>query len=102
MTERVAIGVGSNRGDPVACITEAFRRLQSEGLRQARCSSLYRTAPVNCVPGTPEFVNAVFTGVWTGDAPELLRTCQRIERALGRPARHSSREHFAAIRCSRE
>ncbi len=88
----VAIGLGSNLGDPVGCIYRAVRRLMRSGLQDIALSSLYETAPVDCVPGTPNFVNAALTGKWSGEASALLSDCHSIERALGRPRAHSSSE----------
>ena len=45
-----------------------------------------------CVPGTPDFADQALTGVWSGTSEELLALCQKLERAAGRPKKHSSRE----------
>ena len=50
------------------------------------------TKPVDCIPGTPDFINTAVIGQWEGTPLELLAVCQRIEREAGRPAVHSSRE----------
>lgn len=52
-------------------------------------SSLYRTAPVDCPPGSAAFVNAV-VGLLPrpGETPEsLLLKMQAVEREFGRPPR---------------
>src|SRR5204863_9012320 len=51
-------------------------------------SSLWRTAPVDCPPGSPPFVNAV-VGLLprSGETPEsLLAKLQSLEKEFGRPA----------------
>ena len=87
-----ALGVGSNLGDSAQLIRQAAALLAEGGLREIRLSSLHRTEPVDCVPGCPQFVNAAAAGLWGRGAAELLELCQTVEQALGRPARHSSRD----------
>ncbi|UKI34372.1 MAG: 2-amino-4-hydroxy-6-hydroxymethyldihydropteridine diphosphokinase [Lentisphaeria bacterium] len=69
-----------------------MRKLEANGVKAIRQSRLHRTAPVDCVPGTPEFSNAALTGEWSRSAETLLELTQRLEREAGRPACHSSRE----------
>ena len=88
----VAIGLGANLGDRLAAMHEAGRRLTAGGLGAAQLSPLFETAPVDCVPGTPPFINAVVLGQWSGSPIRLWRLCRQIERELGRPGRHSKRE----------
>ena len=87
-----AIGLGSNLDDPAAAVRRAAALLQGGGLEFPRLSALYRTQAEDCVPGTPEFVNAVLIGTWRESAAELLALCQAVERRMGRPFPHSSRE----------
>jgi len=87
-----AIGLGSNRGNPQLAIREAQKHLQSHGLQITCCSSLYLTAPVDCEPGTPDFVNAVLVGYWNKTIENLFNACKEIEQRMGRPRQHSSRE----------
>ena len=49
-------------------------------------SSLYETAPVDCPPGSPPFINAVvILTPETGETPEtLLARLQRLEKEFGR------------------
>lgn len=85
----VAVGMGGNVGDTVAVFRHAVARLTAAGLRQVHSSRLYRTEPVDCVPGTPPFLNAALTGNWAGTATALLAVCRDTERRLGRPLHHS-------------
>jgi 2-amino-4-hydroxy-6-hydroxymethyldihydropteridine diphosphokinase len=88
----VALGLGSNKGNPVENIRTAVRFLTAGGLHNACRSSLYETEPVGCEPGAPRFINAALTGDWHGTLTELLQLCKTIEQRLGRPAQHSSSE----------
>ena len=89
---RIALGLGGNLGDPAAYFERAVALLAVGGLRDIRQAPLFITAPVDCEPGTPDFVNSALTASWGGSPEELLRLCQDIERRLGRPAEHSRRE----------
>lgn len=89
---RVAIGAGSNVGDPLANIRLAASRLENAGLKNLALSPFYGTKPVDCVPGTPDFVNAAMVGSWPSSIDKLLATCKAIEEAIGRPRVHASNE----------
>lgn len=91
-TVAVALGLGANLGDPAATFATARKLLVAGGLHRERMASIIRTAPVDCVPGTPDFCNSALIGEWSGTANELLILCQDIERQCGRPAHHSRRE----------
>jgi 2-amino-4-hydroxy-6-hydroxymethyldihydropteridine diphosphokinase len=90
MAERVFVGLGSNLGERVEHIRRAIRAMDTlESTRVARCSSLYRTAPVGNVE-QPDFINAVCE-LETGLPPErLLQELLRIESDQGRQ-RHGPR-----------
>ena len=85
---KIAIALGGNLGDVAAAFEQAASLLAAGGVGEIRRSGNYRTRPVGCAPGAPDFLNAALTGVWRGSAGELLKLCQRIEIELGRPARH--------------
>lgn len=91
MTEFVLMQ-GGNLGDSATIFAEARRRLSENGVVFTAVSRLYRSAAVDCVPGTPDFCDAAAAGVWGGSAEELLELCQQLEREAGRPKAHSSRE----------
>ena len=91
-TVKIALLLGGNLGNSAEIFENAVRKLAENGLSAIRRSRLHRTAPVDCVPGTPEFSNAALTGEWSRSAEELLELTQKLEREAGRPARHSSRE----------
>lgn len=89
---RVAIGLGANLDEPVITIRRAGERLKARGLRNSVLSSFYITTPVNCRPGTPDFVNAALIGKWPGSPDSLLEACRATECELGRPANHAKDE----------
>lgn len=93
----VLIGIGSNRGDSFAIVREAMARLQEFAAGPVRCSSLWRTSPVDCPPDSAEFINAAAAFVPRGGlTPEaLLAGLKDLERAYGReflPQRNAPRE----------
>jgi 2-amino-4-hydroxy-6-hydroxymethyldihydropteridine diphosphokinase len=89
--------VGSNRGDSQALARAGIERLRAFAAGEFRCSSLWRTSPVDCPPEADDFINAVvaFEAV-SGLTPEgLLAALKDIEREFGRepnPARNAPRE----------
>lgn len=85
--ERLAfVALGSNLGVSVEIIERAFERLRSLSDAPLLKSSLIRTAPVDCPPGSPDFINAAAGLVPAPDeTPEtLLSKLQAIEREFGR------------------
>ena len=91
MEHWVAIGLGGNIGDVQGRFEEV--RISLEGfLKQLTMAPLFRTKPVGCVPGTPDFLNSAVTGIFDGEPLDLLERCQALERAFGRPSVHSSQE----------
>ncbi len=81
------IGLGSNLGDPAALLRAAMDRLETWSAVPLRRSSLWRSAPVACPPGSPWFLNAVvLLTARPGETPEsLLEKLQGLEREFGRP-----------------
>jgi 2-amino-4-hydroxy-6-hydroxymethyldihydropteridine diphosphokinase len=84
----VLIGIGSNRGDSVRIVTSAIGRLDAFAAGAVRASSLWRTSPVDCPPGSADFVNAAAAfEARPGLTPEsLLASLKAIEAEYGRPA----------------
>jgi 2-amino-4-hydroxy-6-hydroxymethyldihydropteridine diphosphokinase len=80
------IALGSNLGDPRAVVLRAMDRLQELSDQPLVKSSLLETAPVDCPPGAPNFVNAVVRLVPRRDeTPEsLLKKLQELEKEFGR------------------
>lgn len=82
----VFVSLGSNLGDSRKIILDAMARLQTFSGRPILKSSLWRTSPVDCPPGSPEFVNAI-VGLTSrkGETPEsLLKKLQKLEKEFGR------------------
>lgn len=82
----VLIGIGSNRGDSVAIVGEALIRLQDFAAGAVQRSSLWRTSPVDCPPGSGDFINAAASfAARSGLTPEaLLAGLKSLESQYGR------------------
>ncbi|HSY42809.1 MAG TPA: 2-amino-4-hydroxy-6-hydroxymethyldihydropteridine diphosphokinase [Candidatus Acidoferrum sp.] len=82
----VFVSLGSNLGDSRKIILDAMARLQKFSSRPILKSSLWRTSPVDCPPGSPEFVNAAvgFTPKRTETPESLLKKLQKLEKEFGR------------------
>lgn len=80
------VALGSNLGDSEAFLRQAVDRLRALSDQPLRVSSFHRTAPVDCPPGSPDFLNAVVVFHPRPDeTPEsLLARLQRIEAEFGR------------------
>ena len=85
---QVALALGGNVGDVPRTFDKSIGKLAAAGLEDIRRSSLYRNPAVGCAPGTPDFINAVVTGLWRGSPQGLKTVCQRIEVEAGRPREH--------------
>lgn len=93
---RAGIALGSNLGDSARTIAGAIARLEEIAVpgEPVLRASLHRTAPLNCPPGSPDFLNTVVEIAFDGGPRELLAQTQRIERELGRvpnPVRNAPR-----------
>ena len=86
----VAVAFGANRDNPVATIEQAADNLRRLALPDLRLAPFYETRPVDCIPGTPPFINTVGIGTTSLSPGKLLDTCKAIEVQLGRPPRHDS------------
>jgi 2-amino-4-hydroxy-6-hydroxymethyldihydropteridine diphosphokinase len=80
------IALGSNLGDSRKQIERAFEKLQGFSTRSIVRSSVWRSTPVDCPPGSPLFLNAVVALLPLPDeTPEsLLEKLQGTEKAFGR------------------
>ncbi|MCP5520119.1 MAG: 2-amino-4-hydroxy-6-hydroxymethyldihydropteridine diphosphokinase [Verrucomicrobiales bacterium] len=86
MDRHAIIAIGANLGDPVATVQTAFHLLQRFSTEPVVASSLWRSDPVDCPPGSPPFINAVAAIVPPAAmTPELLLgELQRLELEAGR------------------
>ncbi|MBI2924907.1 MAG: 2-amino-4-hydroxy-6-hydroxymethyldihydropteridine diphosphokinase [Verrucomicrobia bacterium] len=80
------IALGSNLGDSPRIIRRAMARLEQVSAALLLRSSLWRTTPVECPPGSPPFVNAVVGFLPRADeTPEsLLAKLHALEKEFGR------------------
>ena len=87
---RTAVALGSNLGDRLGNLRAAREAIL--GLSMVKppivSSAVYETAPVDCEPGAPKFLNAVVEFGYEGDPASLLEQLIRIEEALGRSRDH--------------
>ena len=81
---RVFIGVGSNEGERLECISHALQALNAvPGIRLIQMATIIETAPVGGPPQDP-YLNTAAELQTTLTPRELLTTLQGIERRLGR------------------
>ena len=86
MSELAIVAIGSNLGDTHELVLRAMDRLQQLSDKPMVRSSLYETAPVDCPPGSPNFVNAVVAfEPRVAETPDsLLKELQALEKEFGR------------------
>ena len=83
------IALGSNMGDSKTILRRAMERLAQFSILPLLKSSLWQTAPVDCPPDSPPFVNAV-VGLTPrpGETPEsLLTQLVQLEKEFGRKSK---------------
>ena len=77
-------------------VLRALEDLREMSVGRFRASSLWRTSPVDCPPGSADFVNAVAAFSAEATSPEwLLSRLKTLERRYGRaeaPVRNAPRE----------
>ena len=84
-TTTVYLLLGSNLGDRNANLQNACERLQGmEGFEMIAESPVYISEPVDVKDDQPHYLNQVVKGEYLYTPTELLRTCEKIEEALGR------------------
>jgi 2-amino-4-hydroxy-6-hydroxymethyldihydropteridine diphosphokinase len=83
----VVIALGSNLGDRGATLRKGvvFLRLIADD-PHVEVAPVMETAPVDCPPGSPPFLNTVAVFRFTGEPLGLLNQCRAFERECGRPA----------------
>lgn len=85
-SERVVLGLGSNKGDSLSILRGAVGDI-SGLLKGMVISSLYLTSPMDC-PDQGEFYNMVVAGGYDSDPSDLLRAILGIEARYGRNRDH--------------
>jgi 2-amino-4-hydroxy-6-hydroxymethyldihydropteridine diphosphokinase len=85
-SEFVIVALGSNLGNSASIIRQAMARLQQFSVKPILKSSLWQTMPMDCPPGSPNFVNAVVSFTPRKDeTPEsLLKKLRELEKEYGR------------------
>jgi 2-amino-4-hydroxy-6-hydroxymethyldihydropteridine diphosphokinase len=79
------IALGSNLGNRGGTLAAAIQRLRAEpGVRLIASSAFYETAPLNCPPGSSDFLNAVVAVDTYVQPLRLLHLLLSIERNFGR------------------
>jgi 2-amino-4-hydroxy-6-hydroxymethyldihydropteridine diphosphokinase len=79
------VALGSNLGDSKSLVIEAMNQLEKHSCKPLVRSSLWRGSPIDCPPGSGDFINAVVGMTPTAATPEeLLTELQNIERMFGR------------------
>ena len=87
----VLVGLGSNQGESTDIVVAAIHALvafaQPDTLRS---SQLFRTSPVNCPPGSGDFVNAavVFDALADLQPEGLLAELKNLEQVFGRAEKY--------------
>lgn len=82
----VLIAIGANLGNPESKIQDAFRELKRLSSGHFKQSSLWKSAPLDCPEGSPDYINAAvsFT-VQGGTQPvSFLEHLLELEDRLGR------------------
>jgi len=85
--EKLAIvALGSNLGDSRKILESAMNRLRPLSTAPICRSSIWRSTPMDCPPGSPDFLNAVVGLIPKPDeTPDsLLLALQSLEREFGR------------------
>jgi 2-amino-4-hydroxy-6-hydroxymethyldihydropteridine diphosphokinase len=83
------IALGSNLGDSLHTVRRALERLESLSNKPLLQSSLWKTAPVDCPPGSPTFINAVagLSPIAEETPQTLLTKLQALEKEFGRASK---------------
>lgn len=91
LAEVVGIALGSNIEPRLENLRRAARHLRALAVSETPFlgSRVYETAPVDCPPGSPAFLNAVLELTTVLDPHALLSKLHHIESLLGRPPRHT-------------
>lgn len=87
----VAVGLGSNLGNRLRFLREGvnfLRQLHKGNSAEFQTSQIYETAPVDCPPNSPSFLNAAVAFSTHLPPLELLDALQKFEVLSGRPMDH--------------
>lgn len=84
--EYAFVALGSNLGDSANILRRAFQKLQDLSVEPLARSSIWKTTPVDCPPGSPPFLNAVAALMpdLTETPEHLLSKLKALEVEFGR------------------
>jgi len=80
----VVLCLGSNLGDRASFLRQMEGGLERVLLPPFRKSLLMETEPLGVTAGHPWYYNRLIRGNYDGTPRQLLKTCRRIEKRLGR------------------
>ncbi|MDR2629144.1 MAG: 2-amino-4-hydroxy-6-hydroxymethyldihydropteridine diphosphokinase [Puniceicoccales bacterium] len=83
MKNEAYLSLGSNLGDRLGFLSLAISKLNCDGLKIEKCSSVYETEP-QILANQPNFLNCVLFVKTVLSALQLLRFCQATERSIGK------------------
>ena len=86
---KAGIALGTNIEPREAHIREAWERLAALSTEPMLKSPIYETAPVDCPPGSPAFLNGVVEITTDLDPHKLFTKLQQTEVEMGRPSEHA-------------
>lgn len=86
---KAGIALGTNIEPREAHIREAWERLAALSTEPMLKSPIYETAPMNCPPGSPAFLNGVVEITTDLDPHKLFTKLQQVEVEMGRPSEHA-------------
>ena len=86
---KAGIALGTNIEPREAHIREAWERLAALSTEPMLKSPIYETAPVDCPPGSPAFLNGVVEITTDLDPHKLFTKLQQAEVEMGRPSEHA-------------
>lgn len=85
MMKQAFIALGSNLENPRQQVEQAFAALgKLPDTRLVKKSSLYQTAPIDCINTAPDFINAVAEVATELSPQDLLNAIHAIENMAGR------------------
>lgn len=88
LPSQAGISLGSNLGESDLILQNTIGRLQKLHMGDSSIfliSSFYKTAPVNCPPESPDFLNAVVQLETSLSSNQLIEVLQKLEAEAGRP-----------------
>ena len=86
MIHRCGIALGSNLGDSRQLLRDAIVSLRAAAVPGEAFleAPVYRSSPLACPAGSPDFLNTVVELAWDSTPHELLEKTRGIEQQLGR------------------